>query len=973
MKPVFFVILLLSGWGYRLAAQLPAYGSPSIVNYSKSDYHGGTQNWAILQDGRGVVYCGNNKGILEFDGAAWNVYALPNRTVVRSLAIGEDGVIYVGGQDEMGYLTQGGDGTPRYASLTEQVPEGYRSFEDVWQTFPSPEGVFFCTQRTIFLWKGDSMQLITPPGRLDGFFQLNGRLYVRDTERGLMVWDGRRLAPAPGGGPFKDEAIAALLPFRDGRGLLVSAQQGLFLMDEQGIRPWEAEANRFLSQYRAFCAAAISGGRYAVGTTSNGLLIIGRDGRPLTHINKSYGLQNNTILSIHEDPSLNLWLGLDNGIDYVELNAPFSIISSEQGVDGTGYASIVQNETLYMGTNQGLFYTRWRPQADPFNPPQFQMVEGTKGQVWGLADLGGQLIVCHHEGLFYLDGGKAAPFSPVKGAWKFMVLNAFPDYALVGAYTGLYLFEKQDGRGNGPNWKFLHKLDGFNESARVFEQDKDGNIWVSHAYKGLYRIRLDMEAPGIAETSFFNTRQGLPGDLFINVSKIRGELVFTTTKGVYYYDEASGRFREHEELSSMIGKGKLVHRMLEDEMGNIWFSAGEDFGLLKVRETGLFNEVEQLYFSAVQEILVDGFEHVFSPGPNNAFIATERGFIQYNPSSSGGLQRPFQALIRKVSILGGRPRVVWGGGVGGRPGQEGEPPALSYKENSIRFSFAAPFFEENRLLCYRYRLEGFDSGWSEWSGQVEKDYTNLPHGDYIFRVQARNAYAALSEPAAYAFTISPPWYLTVWAKLIYVFLALLFMLSVFRYMARRMEKQKNALQAEQARELEKREAAYRQEVEQSEAEIVRLRNEKLRADIQHKTTELASATMHLVQKGEMLLEIKNSLNKLLPNAAPENRKKIRQLVRAIDEDIRLDDNWERFEIYFDHVHENFLKRLREKYPVLTPKDHKLCAYLRMNLSTKEIAPLMNISVRGVEISRYRLRKKLGLDPEANLVEFIMGV
>jgi len=89
-------------------------------------------------------------------------------------------------------------------------------------------------------------------------------------------------------------------------------------------------------------------------------------------------------------------------------------------------------------------------------------------------------------------------------------------------------------------------------------------------------------------------------------------------------------------------------------------------------------------------------------------------------------------------------------------------------------------------------------------------------------------------------------------------------------------------------------------------------------------------------------------------------------------DERLEDDWEKFSYHFDQVHSNFIKRLKQGYPNLTPKDQKLCAYLRMNLTSKEIAPLLNISVRGVEISRYRLRKKLSLNKEENLSEFMMS-
>ena len=973
----FFVIC----WVYLffpplVEAQIPHFGYPSVANYTKSDCDGGTQNWAAVQDGRGVMYFGNNKGVLEFDGVRWNTYPLPNRTIVRSLAIDDAGRIYVGGQDELGYLGEGALGEPQYVTLTEHIPEAYRSFEDVWRVFPIGEEVFFCTQRTIFLWKAGEMLPIEPAGRFDGFFELRGKVYIRDTGQGLCLWNGQELELVPQGMPFKDILIVALLPYQEEQALVVTSENGLFLMEDGSIRPWRTAVSTFLEGHPVFCGARLSGGLYALGTTSSGLLLMDQEGKPLAHLNKQFGLQNNTVLCIYEDLSQNLWLGLDNGIDYVELGAPFSIIGSKQGVEGTGYASIVHDDKLFFGTNQGLFYTEWTRGVDPFDPPPFQRVEGANGQVWSLAEAGGQLMVCHHEGLFYCQNGRAFPIDGVKGAWKFLEMKAFPGYAILGAYSGLYLLEKSSVSKGGAAWKILNKLQGFDESARVFEEDEKGNIWVSHAYKGLYKIQLDMERRAIAGTQLYKSRQGLPTDLYIDVVKIRGELAFTTLKGVYYFDKEKGRFEEDPELSAVIGAGKAVHFMMEDQLKNIWFSADDEFGVLEVEEKGLFNEVNKRYFNAVQDELVDGFEHVFASSHRDVFIASERGFIQYTPSRKAQPEYPFRALIRKVAQLNGAEELIWGGGLDFReaaPDSSLPIAIFPYRSNSFRFSFSAPFFEENKAVQYRYRLEGFDGEWSEWGGQAEKDYTNLPHGEYAFRVEARNAYARRSAEAVYSFAIRPPWYLTTLAKVGYALLGIALVLGAFHYTGRRIEKQRKALLDAQEKELRQQEEAHRQKVAQSEAEIIRLRNEKLKSDVQHKTSKLASATMHLVQKGEILLEIKNGLNKLVNNSIPENKKKIKQLIRAIDEDIRLDDNWEQFELHFDQVHENFLKRLREKYPVLTPKDQKLCAYLRMNLTTKEIAPLMNISVRGVEISRYRLRKKLELDSDTNLVEFIMGV
>ena len=240
-------------------------------------------------------------------------------------------------------------------------------------------------------------------------------------------------------------------------------------------------------------------------------------------------------------------------------------------------------------------------------------------------------------------------------------------------------------------------------------------------------------------------------------------------------------------------------------------------------------------------------------------------------------------------------------------------------------------------------------------------------------VEARNAYAQTSTSAHFAFVITPPWSETLLAKGIFTLIILAIISAVLYYFQLQSRKKQEELKQEQTQKLQQQEQEFKKEVEKSEAEIIRLRNEKLVNTINHKNSQLAAATMHLVQKGEMLQKVKQELNKILPNTESDNQRQIKKLIRNIVDDARLDETWEQFEFHFDQVHENFLKRLREKYNMLTPKDQRLCAYLRMNLTTKEIAPLMNISVRGVEISRYRLRKKLDVDSDTNLIEFMMNI
>lgn len=964
---ILFIIIVTCASHY-LYAQNRHLGAPGIVNYPRAIYQGGTQNWAIGQDSSGLLYFGNNKGLLEYDGSEWQLYRLPNRTILRSFAISSNGKIYTGGQSEFGYFTPATSGQLEYRSLISLIPEELRTFEDVWKVFVQGNAVFFCSERAVFKFRQDTIEVINPiGGRFENFFQIDQTLYFQDRSEGLFSYKDGVMKAMELGDKFTDERIVSILPSGGNRVFIVTAGQGIFEFDNDKLRPWLTPLSKFAIENQAYCAIPLSDGGIALGTALNGLAVSDAAGELIIALNSDTGLENNTVLSIYEDAQQNLWMGLDNGIAYAEVNSPFSFIGPESGIEGTGYAAALYDNRLYLGTNQGLYSAEWSEKGR--NELKFQAVANGVGQVWSINELSDAgAIVSQHKGAAVLKNDELIKFSPIQGAWKFIELSKHPGYALEGTYTGLVLYRKDPDSQAG--WRMVKKLDGFNESSRVFEEDKEGFIWISHAYKGLFKIRLSKDLETIEQISSYGPEQGLPEPLFINVAKIHNDLVFTTPAGIYRYNQLADRFEEHSDFNEIFGANRNVHRLLEDGQGNIWFSIEDEFGLLRLDASGTFKNRELVYFNQLQEGLVDGFELVNAADERNVFIGTERGFIHVDPGMEVSTEFPFGIIIRRVtSITETDSTVHWGR----KQGDTQNVPEYHHKLNDFRFDFTAPYFEQNSHLLYRFRLEGFDKDWSEWTARTDKEYTNLSHGTYTFAVQARNAYAALSDEATFRFTILPPWWATLYAKVAYFILGVLVLVFFIAFVRSREKKKTEVFKIEQERNLQRKEALFKKEVEKSEAELISLRNEKLKADVNHKTSQLASATMHLVQKTEMLMKLKNDLAKVTGESTTDIKRKILQITRAIDSDIQLDNNWEQFEMYFDQVHENFFKRLRQKHPELTPKDQKLCAYLRMNLSTKEIAPLLNISVRGVEISRYRVRKKLGLDSDTNLVEFIMDV
>jgi len=936
--------------------------TPLISNYGKEVHQGGTQNWAVTSREDGIVFFGNNSGVLVFDGDQWDRVPLPNRTFVRSLKYTEGGHLYVGGQNEFGYFMNGVVSPQNYRSLKHLVPEEHSDFEDVWRIFTLEDDTYFCTEKAVFIINDDACKVVLPNGdRFENFFLYKNNVCIQEIGAGLFLIEENALIPFFKDPRIESKRIASMLQLSDGDHLFLTQEGAIFRFNGSTIEPFGGEAEGFTKEFKEYAAIGLVDGSIAIGTTQNGLIIINEAGDILEQYNIESGLVNNTVLSLYQDQSDNIWMGLDNGIAYLEINSPFSLINQINGLEGTGYAALIHKDSYYFATNLGLYRADDRTDT-------FELVEDTKGQIWSLQSIDDGFIINADGGALYYENGNISQIPGTRSSWRFHKLKGSEGLFLQGTYDGLYLYREAD-NGSVP-LELLGKLDGFDESSRIFEEDKNGDIWVAHAYRGLYRLRFDYQNLKIIEVRRFGIEEGLPEDLYITVSNIRNEMVFATTKGIFRFNGTNETFEIHDELTKLLGEERSVQRLIEDRLGNIWFSTETEFGLVEILEAGLYNDVEVIYFNEIQDELVDGFEDVFTLTQDAAFIPVESGFYKYKlkeTTQPPEFEHPLR--ISQVYLTGANDSLIYEFHSSNALTEMEIPP----QEGDIRFHFSLPTFGKLNQVEYQYLLSGEDEDWSDWTIETKKEYSNLEHGKYTFQLRAKNAFGRVSDPVSYTFSVLPPWYKTTAAQAGFVICAFLLLLALIRYVSLREAKKTEEVIEQSELTIKIKEEEHQREKEKSENEIIRLRNEKLRSEVSHKNAELASTTMHLVQKSEMLQNIKKDLTDLSKEGDETVKKRVKQIQRLITDDVRLDKNWERFETHFDQVHANFFKNLRAKYPELTPKDQKLCAYLRMNLATKEIAPLLNISVRGVEISRYRLRKKLNLDPDVNLVSFIMEV
>ncbi|MBX3239158.1 MAG: hypothetical protein KIT80_10275 [Chitinophagaceae bacterium] len=938
-------------------------GLPAIINHDKQEYTAGTQNWDICQDKNGILYFANNEGLLSFDGVYWKLYPLPNKTIVRSVAIAGDNRIYVGGQDEIGYFSPDARGMLEYHSLKHLIPERNRSFADVWDIVCRGKQVFFRSNNQILQLTGDKV-IIYPSSNWLFMGAVADLFIAQDFSEGLLRFDKDTWVPLANV-PVLPEGFLVTAIFRGGwdSTFIASLKHGIYLYTGQHLRPFTSANLTTISDYNIYDAIAVDENHFAVATTQKGCFVMDKKGNIVQQFSRHEGLQNNNILSLLSDRNKNLWLGLDRGIDFIAYNSAIKNIFPDKEGEGAGYSSVIFKDRLYIATTNGLFQApldNVLNQSDlSFAKSGFSEVKGVKGQVWNLSVVNDKLLVGHHEGYWEVENDQAYLVDKTSGFWAFLPLSpVMPSGQMVaGTYEGLRLYSYKEKRFS----KDFARVDF--ESAR-FIAINNSDVWVSHPYKGIYRIRFSGE--GAASAEMFGPDRGLDVPTHGNyVFKVKNTILVTSEKGIYELNQATDRF-EPSNYFNAIFPGMAIRYMKEDYAGNIWFIFDKALGLVDFSGP----DPRVLYIPELNRKMVSGFEQIYPVDPQNIFVGAERGFYHINYTKYRRQYPAMQVHLRQVTTTNKTDRLLFGGyfAEANEFQIQRDRTSVSYDQNSLRFEFAAPLYEQQANIEYSYFLNGYDNNWSDWSGKTDKEYSYLPAGAYQFRVKARNNLGNESETTRYTFIILPPWYQTWWAYALYSCLFVYVAYRGYRWQRNKFHQQRLRYEEKQKRLRD----THQLELEKNEKEIVKLKNEKLEAEIQHKNKEMASATMHLVKKGELITRIKDELQKLSKNISDEKSlDALKKLIKALEEEDKMDADWEHFTIHFDKAHNDFFIALKEKHNNLTPNELKLCAYLRMNLSTKEMAQLMNISVRGVEISRYRLRKKLQIPTETNLFSYLL--
>jgi len=938
-------------------------GIPQIINFNKNDFRAGTQTWDIDQDSKGRMYFANNEGLLTYDGTFWKLHPLPNKTIMRSIAIDKNGIIYAGGQGEMGYFVPNERGFLKYISLTPLLPAKERSFADIWEIEIIGESVFFrASERMIMELRNKAISFHPPISGWQFMKKMGTILYAQDQKNGLYIYKNNAWRLAANNQLLSGSIISGMIQTGKESSLILTYDRKSLTLRRDSLfnnSGFELPA----SDFNFSKVTEINKGEFIAATTTDGCLIMKNDGKFVQKISRKEGLQNNNVISVFLDRDKNLWAGLNNGISFIAYNSAIKYITPNKENEAAGFSAKIFNNKLFIGSSDGCYSAELSPQNKDlsFLRSNFSLVGNSSGQVWRLEEVNQHLLMGHNNGCFDIIGNQAKLISRDAG-WTFLPTSPVPpaQNILTGTYSGLKMLTFNNGQFSDKG-----NLEGLYESLRFLTADSEGNIWASHPYRGIYKISISADGKKYI-TRLFTEKDGLPSTLDNHVYKIKNRVIFGTNAGAYEFDAPTSRFIPSNFLQPIIGKNE-VRYMNEDGQGNIWFCSGKKIGVIDFAEG---NSIPKpFYFSEITGQILSGFENIYAFDKSNIFIGSEKGVIHLNYEKYKANKLTLNMMLGNVRAIGKTDSTIFGGYFNDGSATETTNkiiPSIGLVSNfnAFHFEYSSPSFGVQKNIEYSYRLDGYEKNWSNWSNKTEKEYTNLSAGSYVFHVKAHDNLGNESDEVKYNFSIQSPWYKSIWAYIFYLIVIALGIRKYGDWQKKKLLRQKSIYEKKQ-RQMS---VEHQLEMEQNEKEIIRLKNEKLEAEIMLKTKELVDTSMQLVERSDALSKVKEELQKLYKNTN-ENHD-IKKTIHLLNDIEKNSASWEKFAVHFDEINNNFLKNLKSHFPKLTNTDLKVCAYLQLNLASKEIAQLMNITVRGVEISRYRLRKKLGLTTEQSIAEFL---
>lgn len=914
---------------------------PPIYNYSQTQYKAGMQNWQVSQCQDGILYVANNQGLLTFDGQVWQLYYLPQKKIARSVFADSSTSnlrVYVGSFEEFGYFQRNAQNQLVYTSLKDQLKNYTFHNDEVWQIFKYQDKIYFQTFSSYFVYDGSHVQAFTPQPAPFAMFPYGNKLYMQGMNAGFYRIDATQklnleLSPEQLGG-----IIVEIIPYQSEL-LLITNKNGFFRYNPatSELRKFPTEMDALFPSLRINRALLTANNLLILGTLTEGLYAINpHNGKIFGHIHKKNGLNNNTVLGLYEDAQHNLWVALDNGVAMIEVPSRLRYLNLNGEVELIS-DMVLKDNVYYLASNKGVY---------TFKEGVLSKIPDFSNQVWFIKQFDHQVFVGHNKGVSELMGNHLQPLDNVGvGGMDLKKGVIHGQEVLVGSSYSVLTIYKKDAANR---WVPSHIVNGYFDLTYRVEIDAFGNIWTNHTYKGVSKLSLTEDLKNVQRKVTYNqlkTKEAL------KLLKLRGKIIFTDGQQWFEYNDDKQNVLPYALLNEQLPQLATTHHIVPVNDNRFWFITPTDYYLVAFAN-GVYKIEEKIAFNQLQHPASEERATAFVTPEGNTYFCLDGSIALYTPKAPR-VKLPTNLTLKSLRTYNRSTDLYT---------LENITPniAIPYSKNNLQFDFQYPNFSKEHCQLW-YQLEGYDKHWREVTNDFRVNYQNLPSGHYQLKAKVLNELGETLSHYTFPFAVITPWYRTVWAYIFYFagFIGAGALVTAL-YLRYKMKKKERSFLRERLRR--------QRLLEAREQEVTKLQNQVLIAQLDYKSKSLAEATMMNITRNEFLTNLVTELETLL-NSQRVSKAKSNLILQHIRDNISQEDQWQVFQENFDLIHKDFFKKLKELYPQLTPTDLRMAVLIRLNYTSKEIAEMQNISLRGVETARYRLRKKLQLAEEDNLYDF----
>lgn len=927
-------------------------GTPFVKNFTKKQVKKDLKIFDISQDKNGELYFANPGYLLEYDGFSWKNFSVKDQSDLRAVLYKDDYHIYTAGIGGFGFWYKNKKGNLEYSSLYFKYPSKEAPLLPVFLNIvSSKESIFFQSFQQIYIYNPKNKELNNIPA-IKGFsklFSSNDRVFVQDVSVGLFEIIDSQKTIIKGSENISLDIIGLFEDKADGL-LLATKNNGFWYLKNGLLEKKSWQINNEIQQSIITDVKKYTKNRLIIGSLRNGFYIVSKDGHKLAHYNKDNGIANNAVRKLYVDNNHNIWLGTESGVSYFEINSNTEYLLDTKSGFGTVYSSFLKDSSLYLGTYQGLFVKNIKNTlSDP------KLVNNSTEQIWEIDEIDGQLLVGSDKGVSVVLDNSLKTIHLEGGAWTFIKHPKIKDLLYVGFYSGVAVFEKTNDQ-----WTFVKKFQNFGESSRFLEFDQYGQLWVAHPSKGYYRLTLSKNGRELNDVEFYGVENSSI-ETYAYLCKIDGSLIFYNPKGFYLYDAIDNNFTKAKYPSEIFKGIQNINYISQDE--NIfWYSTQNSFGYV-IRNGNNFNKFQEPFHAIWGSHLRD-FNNVKKLNNSIYAIGIDNGLIFHKIRKILNKQIQITPTIKSLEFISSKDTII-------APINFKSKLKIPYSNNFLKIKLALPNIPLSHSRQFQYKLNGLENKWSHWTNESEIKLPSLTSGDYLLELRSKTEVNQFSESVKIPFYIAYPWYISRVAKIIYVLFFLMVFIVYRNYLKSRNDKYVSKLKVLEKQKRERQKERFELEKLATDKELLLLKQKNLNLEIKKRDSALASSTLNNIKKNELLKDlvkdIKHIDDQLVNNSL---HYLVRKVMKKINNNLINNEDWLTFELHFRNSHSQFFQNLREKHPNLSSNEIKLSAYLKLNLSSKEIASLMNVAITSIEQSRYRLRKKFNLSKEVNLVNYI---